>query len=68
MTDPLYPDVTVPLTGEDGNVFSIIGRATAAAKRAEVPRADVDSFVEEVFGAGSYNEALRIVMRWFGTE
>ena len=37
MTDaydgPKYPDVEVQLSGEDGNVFSIIGRIAKALRR-----------------------------------
>lgn len=31
---PKYPDITVTLTGRDGNAFAILGRCRAAARAA----------------------------------
>ena len=58
-----YPDVLVPLSGEDGNAFFIIGRVGAALRQAGVPSADIDAFRKEVMG-GDYDNVLRTVMRW----
>jgi hypothetical protein len=66
--EPRYPDITVPLTGEDGNIFSIAGRAGRLARRAEVPRDEIDEFYKEVSAAQSYDAALQVVMRWFDTD
>ena len=63
-TTPRYPDVRVRLSGEDGNVFAIIGRVRRALVQAGADDDDVKSFVSEMMGAGSYDEALQTVMRW----
>jgi hypothetical protein len=39
-----YPDVTVRLSGEDGNAFLIIGRVSRALRRAGVPADEVYQF------------------------
>jgi hypothetical protein len=42
-----------------------MGRASLAARRAGVPDEDIKAFCGEVNNAGSYDEALQTVMRWF---
>ncbi len=59
---PSYPDVTVQLSGEDGNVFFIIGRVSQALRRAGHPEA-ANAFAEEAMKAESYDEVLRLCMR-----
>lgn len=61
---PKYPDVEVELTGQDGNVFSIIGAVNKALRRHGVPQAERDEFFNEVTSQGSYNKALVVVMNW----
>lgn len=63
-TDIRYPDVTVQLAGQDGNVFMIIGGVRKALRRAGVPQADLDGFTADVMAAESYDAALVTVMRW----
>lgn len=61
--EPRFPDVHVKLSGQDSNTGSIMGRITQALARAgHGERAD--EFRAEIFGAGSYAEALNICMRW----
>lgn len=57
-----YPDVQVELSGQDGNVFVIIGRVGRALKKAGIPREEIDEFYATVNKAKSYEEALNIVM------
>lgn len=64
---PKYPDVYVPLVGEDSNAFSIISRAVNAAKRADVPKEEIDVFRFEAI-SGDYNQLLQTVMKWFHTD
>jgi hypothetical protein len=61
MMAPRFPDVSVPLTGEDGNVFAIIGRVARALRRAG--HADAAKiFAETAMAAHSYDAVLRLVM------
>lgn len=62
-TEPKFPEVTVQMTGEDGNVFSIIGRVSEALRQAGHSD-QVSAFVNEVTDADSYDAALAVVMQW----
>jgi hypothetical protein len=64
---PKYPEVEIQLTGEDGNVFNIIGRCTGAARRAGIPKEEISVFRNEMM-SGDYDHALQTVMRWFTTR
>jgi hypothetical protein len=64
-TSPKYPDVRVKITGQDGNVFNLIGLCSRAARKAGVPGDEVEAFQAEVMQAGSYNAALRVMAAWF---
>jgi len=63
-TTPRFPGVRVRLSGKDGNVFAIMGRVRQALVQAGATDDDVKSFMSEMMGAGSYDEALQTVMRW----
>ena len=63
-TTPRFPDVHVQLSGHDGNVFAIIGRVRRALVNAGAAQEQLDCFQAEVTNAGSYDEALLVVMRW----
>lgn len=63
-----YPEITVELIGQNGNIFNLIGICTQALRRAKVSKAERDIFVEEVTHAGSYVEALAVIMRWVNVE
>ena len=63
-TTPQFPDVHVQLSGQDGNVFAIIGRVRRALMQAGATQEQLDRFWEEVSSAGSYDQALIVVMRW----
>lgn len=63
-----YPEITVELIGQNGNIFNLIGICTQAMQRAKVSRAERDAFVEEVTHTGSYMEALAVIMRWVNVE
>ena len=63
---PRYPDVEVPVTGQDGNIFAIMGRVTGALRRAG--HADqITYFANHITDAGSYDEALERVDQWVST-
>lgn len=64
MTEPRYPDITIPLTGEDGNVFFIMGRCTKALRRAGAEKSEIKEFTNQMT-AGDYDHALQTVMKWF---
>lgn len=60
--EPLYPDVTVQLTGEDGNAFAVIGAVAKALRRAG-HRDAVAGFQTEAM-SGDYDHLLQTAMRY----
>lgn len=65
MEGPLFPKVEVQLSGQDGNVFLMIAKVKTAMKQSgECEKADIQAFQTEVLAAGSYDEAIQIIMRW----
>ena len=65
--DVKYPDIYVPLVGEDGNAFAILGRVRSALRQHDVPADKISEFMTEAT-SGDYNHLLRTVMRWVNTE
>jgi hypothetical protein len=63
-TTPRFSNVHVKLSGHDGNVFLIIGRVRRALLKAGATQEQLNCFTKEVTSAGSYDEALAVVMRW----
>lgn len=62
MSNVTYPDVTVELSGTDGNAFAIIGKVSKAIRR-EVGADEAKKFSSEVLNSGSYDELLQFCMQ-----
>lgn len=60
---PRHPDVRVRLSGTDGNTMMLIGRVTAAMRKAGVPAAEINEFAGEAM-SGDYDAFLRTAARW----
>jgi hypothetical protein len=60
---PKYPDITVPLTGTDGNAYAVLGQVLRALRRAGVSTEARDAFMQEAT-AGTYDQLLQVVMQW----
>jgi hypothetical protein len=58
-----HPEVTVRLTGGDGNAFMIIGLVQRALRDAGVSEKEVSQFHAEVT-SGYYDHVLITCMRW----
>ncbi len=52
------------LVGEDGNAFSIIGKAVREARRAGWDKEKIEKFQEEAM-SGDYNHVLQTCMGYF---
>ena len=63
----IHSNVTVPLEGEDGNAFAIIGRCMHLARKAGLSREEVEEFRTEAI-EGDYHHLLQTVMKYFETE
>ena len=55
------------LSGEDGNAFSIIGRARRAAKKAGWTEEKITAFQDDAM-SGDYNHVLQTCMKYFEVE
>lgn len=62
-----FPDVTVQLTGQDGNAFMIISRTTRELKRGGASKEEQDEFMNEAM-SGDYDHVLQTVMAWVNVE
>lgn len=65
--DVKYPNVSVQLSGEDGNAYSIIVRVKRALKRNSVPQEEIDKFREEAM-SGDYDNVLQAAMKWVDVQ
>ncbi len=65
--EPKYPEITVQLTGEDGNAFFIIGAMRRALRENGVPPVEINQFMQEA-KSGDYNDLLQTCMRWVNVE
>lgn len=61
---PKHPDITVTLTGQDGNAFAVLGRCREAARNAGLSEDEIANFMDEAM-AGDYDHLLQTAMRWF---
>ncbi|MEU3704711.1 hypothetical protein AB0E82_20780 [Streptomyces anulatus] len=59
---PQHPNVTVQLSGEDGNVYSVIGLVQKALRKAGHREAATE-FGQAALGSGSYDEVVQLAMR-----
>jgi len=55
---------TLQLTGQDGNVFNILGKASIAGRKAGWDKEKIDKFLAECM-SGDYDNALRTCMEHF---
>lgn len=67
MSEVKFPYVTVQLSGEDGNAFSIIGRVGSALRKAGASQQDVNQFTDEAM-SGDYDNVIRTAARWVNVE
>lgn len=56
------------LVGEDGNIFSILGKCRKQMKQMGASPLEVDAFSKQVTDSASYDEALHVVSEWFEVE
>ena len=62
-TDIKYPNVTVQLTGTDGNAYAIMGTVQRALWQAGVPKQEIDEYLKESM-SGDYDHLLQTAMTW----
>lgn len=62
-----YPQIRLKLVGEDGNAFSILGRARKAMKNARLTNEQIIEFSNEA-KSGDYNNLLYTCMQYFNCD
>ena len=60
---PKYPNVTVQLTGTDGNAFAIMGRVQAALRKAGATKEELAQYSMDSM-SGDYDNLLRAQAKW----
>ena len=64
---PKYPDITVQLSGRDGNAFAIIGRVSQALRRNKIDNTTIEQFQQEAT-SGDYDNVLQTCMKWVDVQ
>ena len=59
---PKY-SVSVPLIGQDGNAFAILGSVQRALRKAGASKDEINQYMEEAM-SGDYNHLLSTTMEW----
>jgi hypothetical protein len=57
----------VKLIGEDGNIFSIMGRVTRVLRQNGLTD-QITEYTEKIFNCKSYGEALNVTMQYVDVE
>lgn len=65
--DPKYKNITVQLTGQDGNAFAIMAKVSGALRKESVPESEVEEYLAESM-EGDYDNLLRTAMSWVNVE
>ena len=55
--------IRVPLIGEDGNAFAILGSVQRALRKAGASKDEINQYMEEAM-SGDYNHLLSTTMEW----
>ena len=66
-TEPRYPNITVQLSGNDGNAFAVMATVRKALRRAGVSAEEVSEYVKQST-AGDYDNLLRVAMSWVNCD
>lgn len=67
MTEVKYPNITVELTGHDGNAYSILARVKRAMRLYGLSDEEIAKFRAEAM-SGNYDNLLQTCMRWVNVE
>ena len=64
---PKYSEITVRLSGEDGNAFNILGICLRAMRQTGLSQEERDAFYAEATSS-NYDHLLTTCMKWFEVE
>lgn len=60
-------NITVQLTGTDGNAFAIMGKVQSALRRAGATKEELEQYYAEST-SGNYDNLLRVAHQWVEVE
>ena len=60
---PKYPDIVVQLVDEDGNALAVMGRVSAALRKAGVSDEKITEYLQEST-SGDYDNLMATAMKW----
>ena len=63
MTEPLYPEINVQLTGNDGNAFAVLANVKREMRTKGVPQEVIEGFLSEAM-SGDYDHLLQTCAKW----
>lgn len=66
-TEPRYPNITVQLSGNDGNAFAVMAAVRKALRRAGVSSEEISEYVKQST-AGDYDNLLKVATSWVYCE
>ena len=58
-----YENISVELTGQDGNAFAIIANVSSALRKGGAPDSDIGEYQKESM-SGDYDNLLQTAMKW----
>ena len=62
-----HPEIEIQLTGQDGNVFVLLGIVLTTLKKAKLPKSEIDEFKKQAM-SGDYDNFLQTCMEWFNIQ
>ncbi len=63
-----YPDVTVVLTGTDGNAYAIMGAVKKALRKSGKNQEVIDAWFKEARSSKSYDDLLQLCFQWVNVD
>ncbi len=63
-----YPDVTVVLTGTDGNAYAIMGAVKQALQKAGKDHKVIDAWFDDAKSSKNYDEVIQKVFQWVNVD
>lgn len=61
--EPKFPEITVQLSGNDGNAFSIMAAVLQALRRGGVPKEERDLYTKDSM-SGDYDNLINVASQW----
>lgn len=61
--NPKYQNISVQLTGQDGNAFAIMAKVSSALRKESISENEIEQYLAESM-SGDYDALLRTAMSW----